>query len=117
MLIWGGASVNMVLGVDMGKTGLRLMYQGWPYFIMALVIMIFILTWALCEWFAFRLKFISENPNSVQKLKLDDEDRDHKEPSIIAALLIFMNSLVGIAGTIAIGIMMVDFLKIFGFYA
>uniref|UniRef100_A0A914DEY2 ascorbate ferrireductase (transmembrane) n=1 Tax=Acrobeloides nanus TaxID=290746 RepID=A0A914DEY2_9BILA len=116
MLTWGGASVNMFFGVDMEKTGLYAIYKGWPYFIMAVVIMIFIFTYALCEWFAFRSKFIPVNSNSVQKLKLDDEDRDKEKPSIVAALLIFMNSLVGIAGAIAIGIMLTDFLKMFGFW-
>uniref|UniRef100_A0A914CJB6 Uncharacterized protein n=1 Tax=Acrobeloides nanus TaxID=290746 RepID=A0A914CJB6_9BILA len=73
--------------------------------------------YSFSKTFFLRSKFIPENPNSVQKLNYDDEDSDNGKPSIIAALLILMNSLVGIAGAIAIGIMMVDFLKMFGFYS
>ncbi len=62
----------MFLGLEMGKTGLTVFYHGWPYFIMAVVLMVFILVWFICERIVFPWKF-------VPKVNENDEKRSNEE--------------------------------------
>uniref|UniRef100_A0A914CJE8 ascorbate ferrireductase (transmembrane) n=1 Tax=Acrobeloides nanus TaxID=290746 RepID=A0A914CJE8_9BILA len=117
MLIWAGATLTMFLGLEMGKTGLTLFYHGWPYFIMAVVLMVFILVWFICERIVFPWKF-------VPKVNENDEKRSNEEKlkqqkinlsKSLPLILILVHWLVGIAGAAALGTMLVNAMRRYGF--
>lgn len=56
------------IGVNLPKTGLSLYYGRWPQQILAIGLIITFVCFVICEWIVHRERFLSIDPDRVEKL-------------------------------------------------
>lgn len=66
--IWLIGSFSCFIGVNLPKTGLYLYYDHWPQQILAIGACINLICFIICEWIIHQERFISIDPDRVEKL-------------------------------------------------
>uniref|UniRef100_A0A915E3R0 ascorbate ferrireductase (transmembrane) n=1 Tax=Ditylenchus dipsaci TaxID=166011 RepID=A0A915E3R0_9BILA len=118
LFIFVGSATCCVLALPLGKVGLDIFYNKMPNYVMMVTIITFIVSFVVCEWFVHGQRFVTLDPDRVQKLQAEldengDDENDEKDWK--PAVLIAFNLLTGLAAFGIICTMLLQAMKAFSF--